>query len=478
MSAHSTWSATAAATSTITGQNSLSFNFKGSLAFTVFLSEVSNPEGGAISAIPQNSVLGRMVAVFDVEVSTPTRKVTGEGTVGWIVGGVYDPTTETISIAIRSCDVDASGTDATVGEAVQRSASAGVQFSTTLRWGWKAPRDYLGQIAWHLDPSTVLEAMKVPAAPLTSGREIDTYVVNSIPLTGARGQEYLVLDLKEPKPQTLTQTFQDETGLGNRTTTWTFVLMPHFSIERDGRTADASHSFVSTDSINLRTAIPGVTLSRSGWANLHSWEVKGTVPFGGSGIPSQMLGSTTFSFKPNPRERPTAGSTSRNRPLQYTVSATFNGRMEFFILNQDETDILRQEYIDHGEGFVPTRGDCLDHRIDNSFNEGNYNLVLDGGMQAALGKVVSEFGGKHGGVQVVGGFRSPQRNKAIGDVHPNNKHTLGRALDLTPQPLSPSSLLALYEACVRAGYDSSCEAAPGKVVSPGSPEGKHVHVDW
>ncbi len=478
MSAFSAWSATAAATSTVTGQNSLSFNFKGSLAFTVFLSEVSNPEVAAVSAIPQNSVLGRMVGGFDAEVSTPTRKVTGEGTAGWIVGGVYDPTTETISIAIRSCDVDAGGTDATLGEAAQRSASAGVPFSTTLSWGWKAPRDYLGQVAWHLDPSSVLEAMKVPAAPFTSGREIDTYVVNSIPLTGVRGLEHLVLDLKEPKPQTLTQTFQDETGLGNRTTTWSFTLMPHFIIERNGQRADASHSFVSTDSINLRMAIPGVTLSRSGWANLHSWEVKGTGPFSGSGIPSQMLRSTTFSFKPNPRERPMAGSASRNRPLQYTVSATFSGRMEFFILTQEERDILRQEYIDHGEGFVPTRGDCVDHRIDNSFNEGNYNLVLDGGMQAAFDKVVSEFGREHGSVQVVGGFRSPQRNKAIGDVHPNNKHTLGRALDLTPQPPSPSSLVALHQACVRAGYHSSCEAAPGRMVSPGSPEGKHVHIDW
>ncbi len=416
MSEYSAWSATAAATSTIAGQNSLSFNFKGSLAFNVYLSQVSNPEGAAVSAIPKNSVLGRMVGVFDAELSTPTRKVRGEGTVGWIVGGVYDPTTETISIAIRSCDVDATGTDTTFGDAVQRSASAGVPFSTTLSWGWKAPRDYLGQIAWNLDPSSVLEAMKVPAAQFTSGREIDTYVVNSIPLTGVRGLEPLVLDLKEPKAQTLTQTFQDETGLGTRTTTWSFTLMPHFSIERDGRTADASHSFVSTDSINLQLAIPGVTLSRSGWANLHSWEVKGTGPYSGSGIPSQMLRSTTFSFRPNPGERPTAGSIYRNRPLQYTVSATLSGRMEFFILTQDETDILRQEYIDHGEGFVPTRGDCVDHRIDDSFNEGNYNLVLDGGMQAAFDKVVSEFGEEHGNVQVVGGFRSPQRNKAIGDA--------------------------------------------------------------
>jgi len=117
--------------------------------------------------------------------------------------------------------------------------------------------------------------------------------------------------------------------------------------------------------------------------------------------------------------------------------------------------------------------------IDSAFNTGNYNVAIDGGMQTALDKVTLEFGkDSKGNVRVVSGFRSPQRNKATGDVHPNNKHVLGRALDLVPNPASADALLALHEACVRAGYYSFCEAAPGRQVPRGSPDARYVHIDW
>ena len=448
------------------------------------------------------------MGVFDAEVSTPTRKVTGKGTAGWIVGGLYDDVTETISIAIRSSNVDAKGKETPLEGPVQ---SEGSSFSTTLNWGWKAPTDYLGNVDWTKDPSTILDALRAPSPlPIASGRESDICMIRSLPQTGLREFQLLRVDLKEAKPQTFTQTFQDETGFGERTTTWEFSLIPHFNIERDDSPQDGYHSFVSTDFIRLRMDIPGVTVAESGWSNLPSWEVKGTLPFSGRGNPSQIMHSTAFSFHPNPAELPTGGSTSHNRPIQYTVSAKYlNGYVQFFILTQDEKDILRQEYIDHRIGVVPSRDDCVAHRIDNSFNEGNYNIVLDGGMQNAFDKVASEFGKDYGGVRVVGGFRSPQRNKAIGDIIPN-KHMLGRALDLALQlsqvrkgpesdtsalssansppilmdraqaenPSTDSSLIALYQTCVRLGYKALYEAAPGKAVPPGSPDAKHVHIDW
>ena len=110
-------------------------------------------------------------------------------------------------------------------------------------------------------------------------------MVNSLPQTGLKEFQRLVIDLKEPKPQTVTQTFQDETGLGTRTTTWTFTLIPRFSIERDDRAADGRYSFVSTDSISLHMAIAGMTVAKSGWANQASWEAKGTGPFSGAESP-------------------------------------------------------------------------------------------------------------------------------------------------------------------------------------------------
>ncbi len=86
----STWSAMVTATSGIAGQTSVSFNFKGSLVFNVFLSRAPTQKAG-VPVIPQNSVAGRMVGVFDVQATTPTLQVTGNGTAQWTVGGLYHP---------------------------------------------------------------------------------------------------------------------------------------------------------------------------------------------------------------------------------------------------------------------------------------------------------------------------------------------------------------------------------------------------
>jgi hypothetical protein len=106
-------------------------------------------------------------------------------------------------------------------------------------------------------------------------------------------------------------------------------------------------------------------------------------------------------------------------------------------------------------------------------------LVVDGGMQGAFDRIDLEFRkGPPGTLRVVSGFRSPQRNKASGDSHPGNPHVRGRALDLTSDPFGADALEALYQACVRAGFHAVCEASPGKAVPLGSPDAKHVHVDW
>ena len=100
-------------------------------------------------------------------------------------------------------------------------------------------------------------------------------------------------------------------------------------------------------------------------------------------------------------------------------------------------------------------------------------------MHAAFDRIDLEFRkGPPGTLRVVSGFRSPQRNKASGDSHPDNPHAYGRALDLAPDPATPDSLKSLCEACVRAGYRAVCEGAPGKAVPGDSPEAKHIHVDW
>jgi hypothetical protein len=422
-----------------------------------------------------------MVATFDVEVSTPTMRMTGNGGAGWILGGTYDPATETMSIAIRSSGAEAKGLQTPLGDAAKDGPPIAQPFSTSFNWGWQPTVSSWGAVMpWIDDASTILDLIKAPTVPvIPSEREFDLAVVYSLPQTGLKEFQHLSIDLRNPEPQSIAQTFEDEAGLGTRTTTWTLALIPSFNIEREDRRSDGRHSFVSTDSIGLRMAIPGVTVPESGWAMLATWRVKGMGPFSGGGVPEQMPDSMTFAFRPNPGARPTDGSTVPNRPMQYTVSAAFEGIEHFFILVQDEADLLRQEYIDHNERVVPARGDCVAHPVDNSFNTGNYDLIVDGGMRAAFERIDLEFKKEpRGSLRVVSGFRSPQRNKASGDSHPGNPHVRGRALDLTSDPFGADALEALYQACVRAGFHAVCEASPGKAVPPGSPDAKHVHVDW
>jgi hypothetical protein len=66
----------------------------------------------------------------------------------------------------------------------------------------------------------------------------------------------------------------------------------------------------------------------------------------GNGNPHQATNRTQFSFRPNPSLRPTSGSRVPNDPIQYRVEAQVGGQTSTFDLTQDETDIIRQEYIE------------------------------------------------------------------------------------------------------------------------------------
>ena len=172
-----------------------------------------------------------------------------------------------------------------------------------------------GEVPWSEDASTILDSMKAPSSAshcLRSAR-VRSLHGQQPSQTGLNEFQRLMLDLKEPEPQTVTQTFQDETGLGTRTTTWAFALTPSFNIEREDRATDGRHSFVSTDSIRLHMAIPGMTIAKSGWANLPSWEVKPLGPFSGSGVPNSLPHSPSFSFEPNPRS-PSYQRVDRSQP--------------------------------------------------------------------------------------------------------------------------------------------------------------------
>jgi hypothetical protein len=483
----SAWSAKVVGTSTVTGKSAVRFSFGGGLVFNVYLgpTEIHDNDGG-VRVVPQHAVAGRMLGTFESDVSTATRHVTGKGNAEWTVAGTYDPSKETVGIVIRSAGIDMTGLDAAVpapgpgGEPGKEVP--GDPFAYRFNWGYQIRfAGWGGELPWTNDIPLILDQTNSPKLPVIPiEREAYLAMVHGLPQTALKDPEPLTVNLRDPEPQTITQTFEDETGWGTRSTTWTLALIPHAEIRRENLAAGGdAHSFVSTDALTFRLAIGGVDVPHSGWAELASWRVKGLSPLSGAGTPDHRENSMTFEFKPNPPPRPAEGSTVRNRPLQYDISATFEGIEQHFIVRQDDADLLRQEYLDHGEAFVPSRSDCVALPMDGALNSGNYNLVVDGGLKTALEKVTAEFRkASQDPIKVVGGFRSPQRNKATGDAHPNNPHTRGRALDLAPEPSTAASLSALQAACRAVGYRAVCESAPGKEVAPESPEAKHVHVDW
>src|SRR5690606_2411859 len=105
------------------------------------------------------------------------------------------------------------------------------------------------------------------------------------------------------------------------------------------------HTFLSTERLSFTVQIPNSPVTAPSTFN---WKVIGRSADAGNGNPYSASNQSKFSFRPNP-VRPTSGSRVPNNPIEYRVTAS-SGSNAFgeFDLIQDETDIVRQEYIDLG----------------------------------------------------------------------------------------------------------------------------------
>ena len=182
---------------------------------------------------------------------------------------------------------------------------------------------------------------------------------------------------------------------------------PTIAITREG---GEGKTFISTDTITLKaqvTAAPATGTGGSAGAGAVAagvagvagaaaagtgvnWTVRSDSANSGTGNPHTGANKETFSFKPNPTGRPTSGSRSPNPPIKYKVDAELNGAKATFDLEQDETDIIRQEYNDYGTTYRPARADIA-APSDPAFNVGNYSLIVDNGLDTALSSTTSEF---------------------------------------------------------------------------------------
>lgn len=455
------------------GYTSVSSAFDGSFGFTVYLGGADGYHDVGEQRIPDCSVIGGMSGGFNAEISSLDRLLSGRGTVSYFLGGVYDPARETIRVRLRPSGVEAAGKQ-TVLRSSSRPASPPVTvFSMNWNTGRRSPMD---DSYGDLPKESVM--LEPPALPAFRDHEAKEQLLNCVPQTDELDRGTVDLDLRNPDPQVVTQTREDRSLAGTHIITWTFALVPLFSIERTDPPMEAEHSFLSSDLISLRVSIPGVTIAGSQWESLVSWRVAGASPSAGNGTPTERSRSAVFAFRPDPSNRPRNGSAVRNRPLSYDIVATIEGTTQHYFLKQDEIDTLRQEYIDHGMPSVPKRGEFVSHPVDGEFNLGNYGFVLDNGMREALGAISEGFGQSAGAsVKVLGGYLSPQRNKLAGG-HSWDGRSYGRSLDLVPQPANPNTFRALRQVCLRAGYKCACEGEPNVVVPCESPAVKRLHVVW
>jgi len=271
---------------------------------------------------------------------------------------------------------------------------------------------------------------------------------------------------------------------------------PSVTIARQGGNAN---TFLSTDSISLAAQVAGLPAPDAGAQPAQvTWTVNGVSANAGNGNPHTATNQSNFSFTPNPTNRPTTGSRTANAAIEYRVDAQAGGVTASYNLQQDETDIIRQEYIDLGPVAPPARADIVAPAIAG-FNTGNYSLIVDGGMNNALTNTETEFatltqaaaappaGAPDAGapapvpvpaISVSSGYRNPRRNVAAGSQFPTgSRHVWGTALDLTVAGANATLWATLRQAGANAGNTSICEDGPTQKACS-DPTIDHVHIQW
>jgi hypothetical protein len=276
------------------------------------------------------------------------------------------------------------------------------------------------------------------------------------------------------------------------------------------RTGSTDQTFISTDHIAFSAQVSGVAPTDAGTAAPPvNWTVTGVSPNAGNGNPHTATNKTSFAFTPNPTHRLKTGSRSPNDPIEYRVDATAGTSKASLDLTQDETDIIRQEYVDFGAG-PPARSDIVTPSIA-TYNTGNYNLIVDMGMDNARTSTETEFAtltqaaaphppaaapgdagvGADGGaaqqpppvpvpaIGVSSGYRNPRRNVAAGSViGTHSSHVRGRALDLTVAGANATLWARLRQAGDNAGNSVSiCEIGPTQVHCNRAGV-NHVHISF
>jgi hypothetical protein len=283
------------------------------------------------------------------------------------------------------------------------------------------------------------------------------------------------------------------------------------------------NTFVSIDSITLQAS-----LAPNGAGVPVAWSVVGKNKASqsltiGEVHNADASGVSTFTFSPSQsaqfvqvrHSQYTSGITQpANDPLSFEVIVSAAGlqsrlsETSLGTLQQDETDTLRQEYVDF-QITVPPRTDIVPS-LGGIWNKGPYNVQASVDLLGHYNAILAAYQGssvQYNGVSYTvpanaqlertSVFRNPRYNKAIGSVHPNSKHCYGRALDLAPSPMRVvvnGQRVGLdidgfwYPALAAAEQSVGLSPLPEQGAVPldakhdglgvGDPDEDHLHVEW
>ena len=159
-------------------------------------------------------------------------------------------------------------------------------------------------------------------------------------------------------------------------------------------------------------------------------------------------------------------------------------------LKQDETDTMREEYIELVRDTVPTRDRFgmaqSPHFLPGGLNSGDYSRyiaepVLLNGLEALRSKMGSALG-QETPLQITSGYRNPVHHSVHDSLpHPESTHEYGVAADLriVNQAESPDRF---FEYLRKAAKDPSVRAClePAEAIRNGNHDHSlnHAHVDW
>jgi hypothetical protein len=185
----------------------------------------------------------------------------------------------------------------------------------------------------------------------------------------------------------------------------------------DGLTPHASHSFVSTDRIALKSED-----AETAW-KLDNGASDGTLDPSSHSGPLYEIAL-----------RPKKVSGSRSRPLKYTVLASVGDRATTFVLEQDPVDTIRQQYIDLAKWHTPSRREFLS---GGRSRRGYFHFAeirsRDGAPWAVFTALdhLDEWRENYGApLKVNRGYTTPRHNATIKGAAKNSQHLYGTAADI------------------------------------------------